>query len=99
MGYITVIAWVARDLWQRKQTLSSGCALGFSSFTAINPWHPCYNYYISSVLPPTYAYMFILEVKVQYTNIILLLLLDLSAALAPFVSVSRPTIVLTLSSL
>ena len=47
MGYITVIARVARDLWQRKQTLSSGCALGLGSFTAINPWHPCYNYYIS----------------------------------------------------
>ena len=45
MGYITVIARVSRDLWQRKQTLSSGCALGLGSFTAINPWHPCYNYY------------------------------------------------------
>ena len=45
MGYITVIARVARDLWQRKQTLSSGFALGLGSFTAINPWHPCNNYY------------------------------------------------------
>ena len=44
MGHITVIARVARDLWQRKQTLSSGFALGLGSFTAINPWYPCYNY-------------------------------------------------------
>ena len=28
---------VARDFWRRKQTLSSGCALGLGSFTAINP--------------------------------------------------------------
>ena len=28
------------DLWQRKQTLSSGYALGLGPFTAINPW-PC----------------------------------------------------------
>ena len=33
--YIIVKARVARDLWQRKQTLSSGCALGLGS---INPW-------------------------------------------------------------
>ena len=51
MGYITVIARVARDLWQCKQTLSSGFALGLGSFTAINPWHPCYNYYISHAEP------------------------------------------------
>ena len=38
VGHITVIARVARDLWQRKQTLSSGSALGLGSFTAINPW-------------------------------------------------------------
>ena len=38
VGYIIVIARVARDLWQRKQTLSSGCALGLGWFTAINPW-------------------------------------------------------------
>ena len=38
MGYITVIARVVRDLWQRKQTLSSGFALGLGSFTATNPW-------------------------------------------------------------
>ena len=55
MGYITVIARVARDLWQRKQTLSSGFALGLGSFTAINPWHPCNNYYVTleyQGLPP-----------------------------------------------
>ena len=46
MGYITVIARVARNLWQRKQTLSSGFALGLGSFTAIISWHPCNNYYI-----------------------------------------------------
>ena len=28
----------SRDLWQCKQTLSSGFALGLGSFTAINPW-------------------------------------------------------------
>ena len=39
MGYITVIARVAMDLWRRKQTLSSGCALGLGQFTAINPYH------------------------------------------------------------
>ena len=50
MGYITVIARVAMDLWQRKPTLSSGYALGLGLFTAINPWLPCYNYYI---LPST----------------------------------------------
>ena len=38
MGYITVMARVARDLWQRKRTLSSGYALGLDWFTAINPW-------------------------------------------------------------
>ena len=27
-------------LWQHKQTLSLGCALGLGSFTAMNPW-PC----------------------------------------------------------
>ena len=37
MGYIIVIARVARDLWQRKPTLSSGYALGLGRFTAINP--------------------------------------------------------------
>ena len=37
MGYITVTARVASDLWQRKQTLSSGFVLGLGSFTAINP--------------------------------------------------------------
>ena len=34
------------DLWQRKPTLSSGYALGLGRFTAINPWLPCYNYYV-----------------------------------------------------
>ena len=43
MGYITV----ARDLWQRKPTLSSGIALGLGRFTAINPWRPGSNYYIN----------------------------------------------------
>ena len=38
MGYITVIARIARDLWQRKRTLSSGYALGLGSITGINPW-------------------------------------------------------------
>ena len=40
MGYITAIARVAKDLWQRKKTLSLGFTLGLDSFTAINPWHP-----------------------------------------------------------
>ena len=34
---------VARDLWQRKPTLSSGCAIGLGWFTAINPRHLGYN--------------------------------------------------------
>ena len=38
VSHITVIARVARDLWQHKQTLSLGFALGLGSFTAINPW-------------------------------------------------------------
>ena len=56
MGHITVIARVARDLWQRKQTLSSGSALGLGSFTAINPW--------PRAITITYMYwvVFILEV-------------------------------------
>ena len=36
--YISYSARVARDLWLRKQTLSSGFALGLGLFTAINPW-------------------------------------------------------------
>ena len=43
-----MIARVAMDLWQRKPTLSSGYALGLGRFTAINPWLPCYNYYIDA---------------------------------------------------
>ena len=43
---ITVIAWVAMDLWQRKQTLSSDCALGLGSFTDINPCPQCDKYYL-----------------------------------------------------
>ena len=38
MGYITVIARFAKDLWRRKQTLSSGFTFGLGSFTTINPW-------------------------------------------------------------
>ena len=37
-GIYNGIARVARDLWQHKQTLSLGFALGLDSFTAINPW-------------------------------------------------------------
>ena len=40
---------VAKELWQRKQTSSSGYALGLSSFTAIIPWHPVNNYNILQV--------------------------------------------------
>ena len=35
--YKRFIARVAIEL-ERKQTLSSGCALGLGSFTAMNPW-------------------------------------------------------------
>ncbi|MCG8625548.1 MAG: hypothetical protein MJE68_26560, partial [Proteobacteria bacterium] len=35
---------VAKELWQRKQTSPSGCALGIGSFTAIIPWPPVNNY-------------------------------------------------------
>ena len=37
-GYIIVIARVATDLRQSKQTLSLGFALRLGTFTAINPW-------------------------------------------------------------
>ena len=33
------------DLWQRKPTSPSGCALVLGWFTAINPRRPGYNYY------------------------------------------------------
>ena len=46
VGYIIVIARVAMDLWQRKQTLSSGCAIGLGSFTAINPCPRAITIYI-----------------------------------------------------
>ena len=39
------------DLWRHKQILSSGYALGLGRFTAINPWHLRYNYYLSLVNP------------------------------------------------
>ena len=35
MGYITVIARVARDLWQRKRTLSSGVSLTITCSTRV----------------------------------------------------------------
>ena len=34
------------DLWQRKPTSPSGCALVLGWFTAINPRRPGYNYYL-----------------------------------------------------
>ena len=37
-GIYNSYSTVAMDLWRRKQTLSSGCALGLGRFTAINPW-------------------------------------------------------------
>ena len=37
---------VARDLWQRKPTLSEGAARGQGRFTAINPRQSGYNYNI-----------------------------------------------------
>ena len=36
MGYISLIAQLP-GIYGSKQTLSSGCALGLGSFTAINP--------------------------------------------------------------
>ena len=36
---------VAKELWLRKQTSSSGCALGLGLFTAIIPCQPVNNYY------------------------------------------------------
>ena len=44
MGYIIVIARVARDLWQRKPPLSSGYALGLGSVYCHKSLAPCYNY-------------------------------------------------------
>ena len=35
---------VAKELWLRKQTSSSGCTLGLGSFTAIIPCQPVNNY-------------------------------------------------------
>ena len=46
MGYIIVIAQVPGIYGCSKQTSSSGYALGLGLFTAINPWHLCYNYYL-----------------------------------------------------
>jgi len=37
---------VVRDLWQHKQTSSSGCRPRTRWFIAINPWQLYYNYYI-----------------------------------------------------
>ena len=37
---------VVRDLWQCKQTSSSGCGPQTRWFTAINPWQVYYNYYL-----------------------------------------------------
>ena len=37
---------VAKELWLRKQTSPSGCALGIASFTAMIPWLPVDNYNI-----------------------------------------------------
>ena len=49
-----------RDLWQRKQTSSSGSALGLGLFTAMHKsMTPCYNYYtylkLRVVFPSTFC--------------------------------------------
>ena len=45
MGFTTVIAQVARDLWQCKPTLSLGYALGFGLVYCHKSLALCYNYY------------------------------------------------------
>ena len=50
MGYIAVIARVARNLWQHKQTLSSGYAPR-TQFVSHKSLAPCHNYYIDPTWP------------------------------------------------
>ena len=50
--YVIVIAQVP-GIYGSKQTESEGVARGRGLFTtAINPWHLCYNYYISHLIGP-----------------------------------------------
>ena len=46
VGYIIVIALVARDLWHCKPTLPSGCALGTRLVYCHKSLAPCNNYYV-----------------------------------------------------
>ena len=46
---LTVYKLVAQKIWQRKQTPTSGFALGIGSFIAIIPGHPVDNYYMYTV--------------------------------------------------
>ena len=43
-GIYNSYSTVAKDLWQRKPPLSSGCALGLGSVYCHNSLAPCYNY-------------------------------------------------------
>ena len=45
-GIYNSYSTVARDLWQRKPPLSSGCALGLGSVYCHKSLAPCYNYNI-----------------------------------------------------
>ena len=47
-GIYNSYSTVARDLWQRKPPLSSGCALGLGSVYCHKSLAPCYNYNIDS---------------------------------------------------
>ena len=47
-GIYNSYSTVARDLWQRKPPLSSGCALGLGSVYCHKSLAPCYNYNKSS---------------------------------------------------
>ena len=56
MGYIIVLARVARDLWQHKPSLSSGYTLGLGSLYSHKSLAPCYNYNITAGMHTVYSY-------------------------------------------
>ena len=49
-GIYNSYSTVARDLWQRKPPLSSGCALGLGSVYCHKSLAPCYNYNVQQSL-------------------------------------------------
>ena len=61
VGCKIVIVWVARDLWQRKPTLPSGCALGTRLVYCYKFLVPCNNCYIFNVLKLSFIVSFSAE--------------------------------------